>query len=191
VFKGCGTTCDSATCDEPPECPPGQVLCGNVCCPEGQSCVDGQCVVSPCAGTCCVNGQAVAAESQEACESCETGLCGTWFNSCEPCVCEPPTPFDDCPIQPGTCNRQYCAWIANSSCIVRPNGSVDCSQNNAQGATAIAQRDCPEVLNLPGSCFNGGVPSPDGEIQYSEPYPSGFGFWSVDCWRCSPENPLP
>jgi hypothetical protein len=47
VFKGCGTTCAAGVC----ECPAGQVLCGNVCCPEGQSCVDGECVL-PCSGPC-------------------------------------------------------------------------------------------------------------------------------------------
>ena len=47
VFKGCGTTCAAGVC----ECPAGQVLCGNVCCPEGQVCVDGECVL-PCSGPC-------------------------------------------------------------------------------------------------------------------------------------------
>jgi hypothetical protein len=62
VFKGCGTTCAAGVC----ECPAGQVLCGTVCCPEGYTCVDGQCV-PPCL-----------------CECYEVGVKGRWDSNANP-----------------------------------------------------------------------------------------------------------
>lgn len=56
-------------------CPPDRV-CGEACCPEGQTCVDGQCVPScdpPCGfDDCCVDGECVSLQSLG------SGLCVTY-----------------------------------------------------------------------------------------------------------------
>ena len=38
-------------------CPPENEPCGNTCCPEGQTCVNGQCCDNVCGNTCCTEGQ--------------------------------------------------------------------------------------------------------------------------------------
>ncbi len=94
VFKGCGTTCAAGVC----ECPAGQVLCGNVCCPEGQSCVDGECVDGACSAPCQVPGpwndigpqDAVLCPDQcgcvieQCCPGCTTGA--PWFHIFAPAL---------------------------------------------------------------------------------------------------------
>jgi hypothetical protein len=38
-------------------CPPENEPCGDICCPEGQTCVNGQCCDNVCGNTCCTEGQ--------------------------------------------------------------------------------------------------------------------------------------
>ena len=183
VFKGCGTTCGATTCDEP--CPPGRVLCGTVCCPEGYTCVDGQCM-PPCL-----------------CECYEVGVKGRWDSNTD-AYSDPNNEFwstgtaNDCGYAQGTYGKlDYPVTIGGYTVTLNAGGvAVSQSGSTTSGGGAYDWPDAVLTYDANG-CPNGiDLGEPVWTCNASEEVCNEVRQFLDDNapeinLRACPENPLP
>ncbi len=159
VTCGLAETCNSESGACEPEDP-----CVGLTCPEGETCMEGECAVDLCAGIACEEGQVCNADNGE----CETDPCGGMCGEGEECnadsgecEAEEEDPCASVGMDCNECNRTAgCGWCEGGGGCMSNDREAECGADNWRDSPSACPAcggasscgDCTTTPGLAGYC---------------------------------------